>query len=148
MKPIRVAALGPPRARDTRTYNGGGGGLQDFLSKPFTETLTSGSSPGYEPQPSMLLNLNSSPDELGFMTKGRSSNVNVPFDRVLGSVNSSSELLKHNIGGKRMLPVEPCSLPDWHVDPDLILLSQVGLDSVQETLFCSHADKLRSVQEY
>ncbi|KAL8233871.1 hypothetical protein R6Q59_019971 [Mikania micrantha] len=80
--------------------------LQDFLSKPFTDTPTSGSSPGYEPQPSMLLNLNlnSGLDELGFMTEGRSSNVNVPFDRVLGSVNSSSELLKHSIGGKRMLP--------------------------------------------
>ncbi|KAL8233914.1 hypothetical protein R6Q59_020014 [Mikania micrantha] len=53
----------------------------------------------------MLLNLNSGPDELSFMTEGRFSNVNVPFDRVLGSINSSSELLKHSIGGMRMLPV-------------------------------------------
>ncbi|KAD6796107.1 hypothetical protein E3N88_07003 [Mikania micrantha] len=45
------------------------------------------------------------PDELSFMTEGRFSNVNVPFDRVLGSINSSSELLKHSIGGMRMLPV-------------------------------------------
>ncbi|KAI3784565.1 hypothetical protein L1987_43666 [Smallanthus sonchifolius] len=80
----------------------GGFILQDFLAKPFSsnDRPTGGSSPGYgspspppppPPQQPMLLNLNSGP-------------LDVPFDQVLASADSSSGLLGSNIGGMRILP--------------------------------------------
>ncbi|XP_071728107.1 bZIP transcription factor 27-like [Rutidosis leptorrhynchoides] len=93
--------------------------LQDFLAKPFSSndvtptTTVCGSSPRYgstpspPQQPPMLLNLNSGPDQLNFLTEDPTRNVcplDVPFDQVLASANSSSGLLGHGIGGMRMLP--------------------------------------------
>ncbi|CAH1421621.1 unnamed protein product [Lactuca virosa] len=95
--------------------------LQDFLAKPFSnnDTPTTLSSPGYGSpsppppppppvsQPSMLLNLNSGPDQLNFLVDGPTRTVcplDVPFDHVMGSSNSSSGLLGQSIGGMRMLP--------------------------------------------
>ncbi|KAL7606079.1 hypothetical protein Lser_V15G19522 [Lactuca serriola] len=95
--------------------------LQDFLAKPFSnnDTPTTLSSPGYGSpsppppppppvsQPSMLLNLNSGPDQLNFLVEGPTRTVcplDVPFDHVMGSSNSSSALLGQSIGGMRMLP--------------------------------------------
>ncbi|XP_076950679.1 protein FD-like [Bidens hawaiensis] len=76
--------------------------LQDFLAKPFSsnETPTIVSSPGYgsPSPPPQLLNLNSGPDQLNFLTEDE------PFDQVLASANSSSGLLGTNIGGMRILP--------------------------------------------
>ncbi|CAI9282408.1 unnamed protein product [Lactuca saligna] len=95
--------------------------LQDFLAKPFSnnDTPTTLPSPGYGSpsppppppppvsQPSMLLNLNSGPDQLNFLVDGPTRTVcplDVPFDHVMGSSNSSSGLLGQSIGGMRMLP--------------------------------------------
>ncbi|KAL8231694.1 hypothetical protein R6Q57_001472 [Mikania cordata] len=94
--------------------------LQDFLAKPFSnnDTPTSVSSPGYgsqsppspqppPPQQPMLLNLNSGPDQLNFLTDDPTRSVcalDVPFDQGLASANSSSGLLGNNVSGMRMLP--------------------------------------------
>ncbi|KAI3776843.1 hypothetical protein L1987_46633 [Smallanthus sonchifolius] len=91
--------------------------LQDFLAKPFSnnDTLPTRPSPGYgssspppPPRPPMLLNLNSGPDQLNFLTEDPTPNacsLSVPFDQVLSSANSSSGLLGHGIGGMGILPV-------------------------------------------
>ncbi|KAI3761861.1 hypothetical protein L1987_52283 [Smallanthus sonchifolius] len=83
--------------------------LQDFLAKPFSsnnDTPTSVSSspprPPPPPPPPVLLNLNSGPEQLNFVTEDPTT-PNV--DQVLGSADSCSVLLGHGIGGMRILPV-------------------------------------------
>ncbi|XP_076898740.1 protein FD-like [Bidens hawaiensis] len=81
--------------------------LQDFLAKPFSsnDTPTTVSSSGYgspsppPPPPPQLLKLNSGPDQTRSVCP-----LDVPFDQVLASANSSSGLLGTNIGGMRILP--------------------------------------------
>ncbi|KAI3499940.1 hypothetical protein L1887_35754 [Cichorium endivia] len=117
-KDINLSATKHPAAA-TKGYRGFI--LQDFLAKPFSnnDTPTAVSSPGYGSpsppppppppvsQPSMLLNLNSGPDQLNFLVDDPTRIVcplDGPFDHVLGSSNSSSGLLGQSIGGMRMLP--------------------------------------------
>ncbi|KAJ9561815.1 hypothetical protein OSB04_006975 [Centaurea solstitialis] len=90
--------------------------FQDFLAKPFSTTTTNDNtptriSPSPPPppppvaHPPMLLNLNSGPDQMSFLSEDPTRNV-CPFDQVLASANSSSGgLLSNGIGGGMwMLP--------------------------------------------
>ncbi|KAI3669368.1 hypothetical protein L6452_40602 [Arctium lappa] len=116
-KDINLSSTNHPVAT-TKAYRGFI--FQDFLAKPFStsnDTPTRISSPAYgfpSPpppptvvQPPMLLNLNSGPDQMNFLAEDPTRNVcplDVPFDQVLPSTNSSTGLLSNGIGGMWMLP--------------------------------------------